>query len=408
MSVRHWMAGPFRRTIPARAVASLLLVLLLPVAPACQPGPAVSPTAAPSKPAESKPAPAKPAEAAKAATSPSPAASPAAAAAAPAPAQGLTRIQVSTAGSSLLWIHAYLAGFMGYYQQEGLDAEIIETGGGPQALQTVMSGNALLGDLPVGNLIDGVQRDLPIVAVAGTIDQNANTVVVSKQWAEQRGLTPQMPLDERIKGLKDARIGIIGPKSATDDFARFFLLNAGLNPDRDVQLVALNASPNFPPALEQGQIDAFVGASPPAEVSIVRGAGISLVNGMSGEVPGLRGQLFGAAVVRRDALEGKREQVAATVRALTRAVKLLNQSPDEAKRVVREQKFSQLDPQVWELAWANNLPGFAKSPVMTEQGFNLNYEVLKKARGGEAGAEVPFTRAVDNSLAEAAVRAIMP
>ncbi|MBI3965336.1 MAG: ABC transporter substrate-binding protein [Chloroflexi bacterium] len=230
--------------------------------------------------------------------------------------------------------------------------------------------------------------------------------MMARDWAERNRVTAQSPLADRIKALKGAKVAVVGPRAANDDLLRFMLVTyGGLSPDRDVEIVNLGASPSYPPALEAKRIDAFVGASPAAETSIVRGQGISLANLMTGEAPELRGQLFVASIVRRDSIERQREQVAAAMRALARAQKLIGDRPDEAKRVLRENKFDAIAPEVWDLAWQNNLPGLATSPLLDEKGYQINFALLDKAREDKT-PEIPFTRISDNSLAQEAVRAI--
>lgn len=328
------------------------------------------------------------------------------AAAQSAPPRERKKIVVNTSGNSLLYTNLYIAKFKGYFEQEGLDADLIELAGAPQATQAVLTGSTLLAVTPINATIDAVLKNQPVVVVAAGVNQNANILVVSKEWARKANITSRTPLAERIKALKGARIGVVGPRAANDDLTRFLLVTyGGLSPEKDTEIVNLGGSLNYPPALEKNRVHAFMGASPAAETSIARGHGIALVNPMAGEIPELRGQLFVAAVVRRDSLDKRRDEVAAAVRALARAQKLIAVQPDEVKRVLREQRFSNIPPEVWDLAWANNLPGLARGPVVDPAGYRINFLLMNKARS-EPVPDVPFERVVTNELAEAAVKAI--
>lgn len=382
---RRWFAAAWRLTVG--------LALLAAVA-GCQPAPAppaAKPVAATEKPSAAEP--------------PKPADKPAAQPATPAPpsvaaAKERKKIVVNTAGASLLYTSLYYAVYSGLFEQEGLTAELIEPAGAPAAAQAVLTGSSFIGTTPLNAHIGVVEKNQPLVAVAAAVNQNANMLVIAKEWAEKQKLTPQTPLADKVKALKGARIGIVSPRSAVDDLARYLLIAYGdLNPDRDVQLVPLGAATNFPPALEKKQIDAFVGASPAAEVAVLRHGALQAVNLNAGEVPDLRGQLFMVYVVHRDSLEKRRADVEAALRAIGRAQKAIAEKPDDVKRLIREKKFANVEPDIWDLAWKNILPGLARSPVMDEAGYKLNFTQLAKARN-EPIQEIPFARAVDNTITE--------
>lgn len=386
-------------------VVAALLALVVACQAAPQPAPPPAPAAKPVAPAAAPQPVEKPAApaAAQKPAAPAPAQKPAAPAPVQkpaAPAKELKKILVNTSGLSLLYTSLYHAVFTGQFEQEGLAAELIELAGAPQGVQAVLSGNTFMGLAPLNAHIAVVEKNQPVVGIAAAINQNANMLIVSKDWAEKNKLTPQTPLADRIKALKGARIGIVGPRSAVDDLARYLLVvYGGLNPDRDVQLIPLGASPNFPPALEKKQVDAFVGASPAAELAILRYGAFQAANLNTGEVPDLRGQLFIIYLVRRDSVEKRRDDVVGAVRAVARSQKAIAEKPDDAKRLLRERKFANIDADVFDLAWKHNLPGFAKTPVIEETGYKSNFMQLAKARG-EVIPEIPFATAIDTSIAE--------
>ncbi|MBI2321078.1 MAG: ABC transporter substrate-binding protein [Chloroflexi bacterium] len=387
---------------------AVILGLALAVA-ACQ---AAAPTA-PAKPAEKPPA-------AQPAPQPAPVAQPAAkpaekpasvqpakpAAQAPKPvAKELKKIVFSTAGAGNIYAPLHIALFRDFFKEEGLDAELIEAQGAPQAGQMLLAGNAQLGFMPVSTVIDAVQRNQPVVAVFGIMNQNVNQFGVSKAWAEKQGLTTQMSIAERMQRLKGAKVGIVSPKSGSDDVARFMLREyGGLDPDRDTTLLPLGASPNFPAALAKGQMDAFSVVSPAVETMIVRDGAVLVANLASGEVPALRGQLFIVAAARRETLDKQSELIVAALRALLRGQRFLHDHSEEARQLLWERKFRGIERPVWDLAWKNHIGGFAKSPVMEAEGYRINFTLLEKARG-EKVPEIPFDKVVDNALATQMARA---
>ncbi|MBI3965337.1 MAG: ABC transporter substrate-binding protein [Chloroflexi bacterium] len=164
---------------PARAA---LLILALTLTAACGSTPPPAPTSPPpaAKPVATTGATgaggAQPTVAGGAVASPavkptvSTAPSPAAAAKPSAPSKPLTKVVVNTSGSSLLYSNLYIAKYRGFFEQERLDAELIELAGAPQATQAVLAGSSLLAVTPINAAIDAVQRNQPIVVVGAGVN----------------------------------------------------------------------------------------------------------------------------------------------------------------------------------------------------------------------------------------------
>ena len=319
------------------------------------------------------------------------------------PSQAPIKVSIATSGITLLWAHAWVADSQGFFKAEGLEAEVITTPGGVTGTQAVVSGNATLSLVPFGQILSAVAQNQPVKAVAATVTQNANTFIVSTKWANAH-FTSSMSLDEKIKALKGARVGVIGPGSAVDDFARFVLASRGVDPDRDVTLVGLQSSANFAPALANDQVDAFVGGSPSAELSIVQGTGEALVRGPAGDIPEMAGQLFGVAVVQQKLIDDNPDLVLKLVRAIYRTEQFMTNTPDQARDLLRQTKFQKLDEPVWNMAWDDTFPSYATTPVMATKGYQINFDILKVARGDKAPAPIPFDQAVDNTFAQEAVQ----
>lgn len=311
-------------------------------------------------------------------------------------------LRMATSGTTLLWIHMWIADEMGFFEAEGLEVEIIETPSGVTATQALLSGEVDVVNAPVGHVLDAVrEHDRAVKAVAGLVSENANTMVMSTEWAEDKGVTEDSPIEERVEALRGARIGVVGPGSAVDDFARFVLETYGLDPDRDVELVGVGSSGAMAPAMSAGEVDAFVAGSPAAETSIVRGEAIKLISGPSGDVPAMAGQLFVAAVVSQQLIDERPEVVERIVRALYETQQFVVNSSDEVRDHLRESRFQDIEEEVWQMAWENTSPSYAADPVISEEAYAINFEVISLSRGREAGEPVDFERVVDNSFAEA-------
>ncbi|GEM_PF-2178144 len=77
------------------------------------------------------------------------------------------------------WIGIYVAQEQGYYADAGIDLDIQYLGGSTLAVQAVGSGTADIGIAAPDALLAGAEQDLPLVAVANHIQQDATGVIVN-------------------------------------------------------------------------------------------------------------------------------------------------------------------------------------------------------------------------------------
>src|SRR5262249_41637777 len=136
--------------------------------------------------------------------------------------------------------------------------------------------------------IEAQLRKQDVKAFAALVTHVPSQLVVQGDIAKKAGVTPQMPIVERIRLLKDLRIGITGVGSSTDKFLRSMLTYAKLDPERDVTIVPMGTASPLLAAFSQKRIDAFVFSSPTAETGLVKFGGVTLVNLGSGEFEPLK------------------------------------------------------------------------------------------------------------------------
>ena len=196
-------------------------------------------------------------------------------------------------GGLLPWI----AKEKGFFSKNSLEAELVFTTAAT-AMQAVIAGSI---DIAGGDVL------APLAAFAGGAD-----VLVIGSFANS---TPYiMAAKSSAKGLADLKGGKIGIQSPTGRgtmFTRFVLEEAGLDPDRDVQLLRIGGTEARVGALVAGHIDgALVN---PGVADAVRRAGLNALN--------LRGVNFIDAElhITRRRLEDRRSALLGAFRAIKEA-----------------------------------------------------------------------------------------
>ncbi|WP_433205260.1 ABC transporter substrate-binding protein [Dactylosporangium sp. CS-047395] len=164
-------------------------------------------------------------------------------------AQGLTSVNyVTTAtvpGSTQIALYA-VPKQMGYFKEEGLEANLKTANGSSAALQVIASGDALATNAEVASTMAAVEQGVPVRTV-GSIN-------TSFPWKigvpDGKGISS--PAD-----LKGKKIGVISLASGSNLFTRSFLHENGIDPDKDVKILPVGQGTQAKAALDSGQVDAI-------------------------------------------------------------------------------------------------------------------------------------------------------
>ena len=221
---------------------------------------------------------------------------------------------------------------LGVYRQEGLDAHV-------ELLPSLDAVNALR-----DGAVDFVAGGAHTMLLAFPGWKGAKLVATLSQgtpWLLVMRADLSVPRGD-VGSVKGRRIGAApGPDRA---FARL-LAEAGIDPVRDKVAIApvpgaLDPGASFgvlaAEALERGVVDGFWANALGSETAVRRGVGKIVVDSRRGDGPPGAGQYTFAALSTTDALIGRDpERVAAAVRAIVKAQRLLKENPARATEVGR-------------------------------------------------------------------------
>ncbi len=144
-----------------------------------------------------------------------------------------------TLGYSPLWVAAK----QGFFDQQGLDAQLILLRGTPQSLQALVSGALYVAGATPDAVIEVTERGLDVVIVEGVIN----------------GLTHAIMGGKTYKKYEDLRGATIGGQSLTSGITfplKHVLRAKGLEYPRDYKLVHVGGTADLFAALSSGQIAA--------------------------------------------------------------------------------------------------------------------------------------------------------
>jgi len=291
---------------------------------------------------------------------------------------GQPRHKLTQAGFRVLYMApAFIALEKGFFTQEGVDFTFTELDSGALGAAAVISGNAQISDLDPLGVARLQQEGKPLLLVYNLVGRVTLDLIVRTPVAQRLGLTPETPVAARYAALKGLTIGITRPGAPTDVFARYFLVRAGLNPDRDATLVQVGGVPALAAAFKSERIDAFL-LSPPLPQTLEReGTGRIVIRNTGGEVPELRDTTYAAMFVTAEYARQNGAALQAYARALRKATAWIPANKAEALRILGEKYFKDTPAESLAISLDATLPAISVDGRFSQTGVQRYLDIFK-------------------------------
>jgi nitrate/nitrite transport system substrate-binding protein len=251
----------------------------------------------------------------------------------------------------------------GFFEDEGLQAEVVAQPNWKTLLDNVISGELdgahMLSGQPIAATI-GIGTKAPIVT-AYTMDLNGNGITVSNSIWEQmqasddalKSATPKHPIkanalkpivEQMLAEGKKLQMAVVFPVSTHNYELRYWLASAGIHPgmyteadtggrtDAQVEL-SVTPPPMMPATLEAGNIQGYCVGEPWNQQAVAKGIGVPVATNYD-IYKNKAEKVFG--VTKQWAEENPNTHVA-VVKALIRAGKWLDETDAEGNLINREE-----------------------------------------------------------------------
>ena len=167
----------------------------------------------------------------------------------PGEAQDLKKVRIGVAttflGITYPWLMMPQA--LGYWEAEGYDVEVLPIGGSLQVVQQMMGGGVDIGQINASVLIQSrATNEIPLRTFM------ANGVI---DWSI--AVSSDSPVSS-VSDLKGKKIGVFNLASGGIPFLKSYLSANGIDPDNDVELIAVGFGASAVQALKAQQVDALM------------------------------------------------------------------------------------------------------------------------------------------------------
>jgi ABC-type nitrate/sulfonate/bicarbonate transport system substrate-binding protein len=225
----------------------------------------------------------------------------------------VVNIGISTVG--LYELPTEISKRRGFYQEEGLDARKI-------VVRTPLHVAALLaGELDystvTGIILSASVQGMPLKTVMGWFDKPLHMLIAN-------------PNIKKLTDLKNKRVAVSGFGSIPHVMIREALAAAGMNPDKDITVLAVGGSGDRIAALASGIVDAT-----PLDVAYIQRTEKLGFNNLLylGDVVNLR---LGGFAVNTDKIQRNPEQITRVIRATLKGVRFMRTNKPETLAIMRD------------------------------------------------------------------------
>jgi NitT/TauT family transport system substrate-binding protein len=289
------------------------------------------------------------------------------------------KLRISVTNYNMSYLSAGVAVKRGFFKEEGLDPEIIRMNFNV-ALSAVISAEVDY-TMIFGSVVRAAMRGIPVKVVAVLLDSPPYAMI-------------SRPEVKSIKALAGRTLGMGVYGSTTDVVARMMLERSGIDPEKDVKLVAFGLDSARLAALQEGLVDAAV-IAPPADAQ-ARRLGLNVLARANDF---LRFPHIGLGTSNR-VIKEKPQELKKVTKALLRANRFIRENRDESIRILmdwgRTEKENATD------AYDSTWQVFSPDGSLSEDGMRLVIEDGKKAL--KITRAVPLSEVADVSALREAQR----
>jgi NitT/TauT family transport system substrate-binding protein len=266
----------------------------------------------------------------------------------------------------LHYFPVYVARGGNFFAKEGIEPDWINLAAGPKQIASLVGGSSDMLAISLIQVIKARAEGNDVVVLGSSFDVYGVKVALTNEAIAKVGITPGMPIDEKIKRMQGLKIGMSSSGSSTDTLIRSLFLARGYDPDKVVNLVPLGNGAALLAAFEKKLIDGLVWPSPIPEIVEYRHLGKTVVDPFSGEVPELNGVPYLVLATSRTELEKKPELIKHAMRAIIHGMEFSADEPEESCKMVRR-SFPDVEEPVFKAACETYRKGTPRTLQFTRQ-----------------------------------------
>jgi NitT/TauT family transport system substrate-binding protein len=267
----------------------------------------------------------------------------------------------------------FLADKMGLWAKNGVTAEMKQVQGGPLSMVALTNREAHFAGVASTDPVIGWDKGIKTLAIGAFTGSLAMQFTARKDWMSRVGVSPNASLEDKVKAFKGARIGASTIGGGPAQYTRYLTRIAGIDPERDMKILAVGFGAARMAALRTNQVDLTVGDAPEADQVELEGFGELFLN-CAHEVPLFREFPYTVALVTPELANEQPELVRRVARTLGQANDMFATKFGEAVDVLKQQ-FANVPAKAMERALERDRDSYPRDCRMTTTMWENNIKV---------------------------------
>lgn len=250
-------------------------------------------------------------------------------------AQERIKFPIGASSKTLSYAPLWIAQKQGFFEQQGLDAQVIAIRGSPLTLQALQSESIYVGNSTTDANIGAFERGMDLAMIGGLINGLGMSLIAGKPY-------------KTFEDLRGRTIGTLTLTSGTGFALRLVLKAHGLEYPRDYKLLNIGGAPERFTALQTGQI-----AAAPVGVPLdltAREQGFNVLGYFADDIPNYQLNTY---TVKRSWAEKNRPWVVRFMKAMVLATRWLMDNKEPACNYLS--KEMSMNPKHCHAGWEYNV-----------------------------------------------------
>jgi NitT/TauT family transport system substrate-binding protein len=292
--------------------------------------------------------------------------------------RGVASVKGVYAAPGLSFSAIFLADRLGLWAKHGVGAELKQVQGGPLSMAALTNREANFAGVASTDPIIGWERGIKTLAIGAFTGSLAMQFTARNDWMARLGVSPRSPLADKLKAFKGARIGASTIGGGPAQYTRYLARTNGIDPERDMKILAVGFGAARMAALRTNQVDVTVGDAPEADQIEMQGFGALFLN-CAREVPIFQEFPYTVALVTPAFANEQPEVVRGIARALGEANDMFHTKFGEVVDVLKRQ-FASVPATAIERALERDQDSYPGGCRMTRKMWENNITVSLEAK----------------------------
>ena len=271
----------------------------------------------------------------------------------------------------------YVAKRRDLWAANGVDYSLKNVQGGPLAMAALTNGEADFVCAVSSDLLIAWDKGIKTLTVAAFTTGLAMQMAARNDWMSKVGITPGAPVAEKIKALKDARIGVSTIAGGPAQFMKYLATLYGME-DRDFKLLAVGFGAARIAALRENQVDVIVGSAPDADEVALLGFGDFYLS-FAVDIPAFKDFPYTVMAVTPEFASSQPQAVRAIAKTIGQASDFIQTNFDDTLEMLKTE-FPKIDGRAIVRSMERDRATYPRGALMSESMWENGIKVAKNMR----------------------------